>query len=575
MNSALADRAVIRAALTSHRKTLWAVALFSACINFLFLTPSLYMLQVYDRVLSSRSEVTLLMLSLVAAGLYVLMGLIEWVRARVLVRLGNALDLQLAPLVFTAAFQRNLQDRSGSAAGAAMGDLANLRQFLTGNGLFALMDAPWIFIYVAAMYMFHPAFGWVTLGGVVLLLALAWITELVSRRPLAEANRAAQAGNSFATNSLRNAEVIEALGMAGPLRERWQGFQNTLLLRQSEASDRAGAIAALTRVVRIALQSGMLGLGVLLTIDGQMTGGLMIAGSVLASRALAPVEQLIGSWKQFVIARGAYHRLHELLQRFPGREAGLPLPRPRGQLRVEGAVAIPPGSQTTVIRNVSLAVEPGEVLTILGPSASGKSTLARLLVGVWPVKLGAVRLDGADIYQWRKDELGPWVGYLPQDIELFEGTVAENIARFGKLDSEQIIAAAQKAGIHDMILRFPEGYDTRIGEAGSALSGGQRQRVALARALYGNPSLLVLDEPNASLDDAGEAALLRAIGQARTEGRAVVLITHRTSLIDVSDRLLVLREGQVVLQGPRSEVLEALNKARHENTRLVRPAAMS
>lgn len=560
MNSAPADRAVIRAALSGHRKTLWAVALFSAAINFLFLTPSLYMLQVYDRVLASRSEVTLIMLSLVALGIFLLMGLLDWVRSQVLVRLGNSLDVQLAPRIFTAAFERNLQDRN-SAAGAAMSDLANLRQFVTGNGLFALMDAPWIIIYVTALWFFHPLFGLVTSLGVILLFVLAFVTEMVSRRPLAEANRAAQAGNAFSTNSLRNAEVIEALGMVGPLRSRWQNFQNTLLIRQSEASGKAGAISAMTRVVRLVLQSAMLGIGALLVIDNQMTGGIMIAGSILASRALAPVELLIGTWRQFIIARGAYQRLHELLIRFPARDAGLPLPRPRGVLRAEGVVAVPPGSLVTVLKGVSLAVDPGEVLTILGPSASGKSTLARLLVGVWPAKLGAVRLDGADVYQWRKDELGPWIGYLPQDIELFEGTVAENIARFGTLDSEQIISAATKAGIHEMILRFPAGYDTPIGESGSALSGGQRQRLALARALYGNPSLLVLDEPNASLDDAGEAALLKAIAGARSEGRTVVLITHRTNLIEVSDRLLVLREGQVVLQGSRQEVLDVLNKS--------------
>jgi len=562
MNSAQADRALIRTVLSRHKMTLWAVALFSAGINFLFLTPSLYMLQVYDRVLSSRNEVTLIMLTLVVAGLYLLMGLLDWLRGQVLVRLGNALDLELAPRIFGAAFERNLREPSGAAAGSAMSDLANLRQFLTGNGLFAFMDAPWIPIYVAALWLFHPLFGTVTTIGVVLLFLLALATELVSRRPLAEANRAAQAGSAFSTNSLRNAEVIEALGMLGPLRERWQGFQHRLLLRQSQASDRAGVISALTRVVRLALQSGMLGLGALLVIENEMTGGMMIAGSILGSRALAPVELLIGSWRQFIVARGAYQRLHELLLRYPVREAGLPLPRPRGVLRAEGVVAVPPASQTTVLRGVSLSVDPGEVLTILGPSASGKSTLARLLVGVWPAKLGTVRLDGADLFQWRKEELGPWIGYLPQDIELFEGTVAENIARFGTLHSEQIISAATKAGIHDMILRFPQGYDTPIGEAGSALSGGQRQRIALARALYGDPALLVLDEPNASLDDAGEAALIRAIGEARAERRTVVLITHRPSLIEVSDKLLVLREGQVVLQGARTEVLEALNKAR-------------
>jgi len=562
MRGASTDRSVIRMALSEHKLTLGAVALFSACINFLFLTPSLYMLQVYDRVLTSRSEATLLMLSLVAAGLYLLMGSLEWLRGRVLVRLGNSVDQQLAPRVFTAAFERNLQDRSGAAAGAAMADLTNLRQFLTGNGLFALMDAPWIVIYVAVLWLFHYQFGLFTTLAAAVMFGLAWATELVSRRPLAEASHTALSGHTFISNSLRNAEVIEALGMLESLRGRWQGIQNRLLLRQSEASDKAGAIAALTRVLRVMLQSLMLGFGALLVLDGELSPGAMIAGSILAGRALAPVELLIGSWRQFIVARGAYRRLHELLTRYPPRITRMSLPRPSGRLQAEGVVAVPPGAQAAVIKGVSLRVEPGEVVTVLGPSASGKSSLARLLVGVWPATAGSVRLDGADLYRWHKNELGPWIGYLPQDIELFDGTVAENIARFGQLDSGQIISAAQKAGIHDMILRFPAGYDTPIGESGSVLSGGQRQRIALARALYGNPSLLVLDEPNASLDDTGEAALLRAISQARDEARSIVLITHRTSLIDISDKLLVLREGQVVLQGTRQEVLHALGKSR-------------
>lgn len=554
------DRGLIREALRGQRKAIGAVALFSAAINFLYLTPSLYMLQIYDRVLTSGSEVTFVMLSLVAVGMYLLIGLLEWIRGQVLVRLGNALDLQLAPKIFEAAFERSLREQGG--ASAAMSDLANLRQFVTGNGLFALVDAPWIFVYVGALWMFHPVLGVVVSAGVAVLLLLALATELVSRPRLAEANRAAQLGLAFSTGSLRNAEVIEALGMLGALRSRWQACQNQLLARQSEASDRAGAIAAVTRFVRLALQSAMLGVGALLVLDHQLSAGAMIAGSILASRALAPVELLIGTWRQFIVAQGAYHRLRELLQLFPGRPAGLPLPRPRGQLRADAVVAAPPGAASGVIKGLSLSLDPGEILTILGPSASGKSTLARLLVGVWPAKLGSVRLDGVDIHQWNKEELGPWIGYLPQDIELFDGTVAENIARFGELDSEAIIAAANMAGIHEMILRFARGYDTPIGEAGCTLSGGQRQRIALARALYRKPSLLVLDEPNASLDDAGEAALLKAIVQARAEGCAIVLITHRTALVDVSDKLLVLRDGQAVLQGPRREVLEALDKHR-------------
>lgn len=548
----------IRQALAGHKRVFYAVGLFSAVINLLYLAPSLYMLQLYDRVLASRSETTLLVLSLLVLGVYLLMGLIDMVRSQVLVRVGNQLDLALAPRVFNAAFERNLRFRAG-AAGAAMSDMAHVRQFITGTGVFAFFDAPWVPIYIAVVWVLHPALGMLTLLGVVLLAVLAWVNEVITRQPLERANKAAQRGVAFATSSLRNAEVIEAMGMLPALRQRWQAVQAHLLADQSHASDRAGLVGALSKTLRLILQSAALGVGALLVLENELSPGAMIAGSILLGRATTPMDQLIGAWKPFVAARQAYGRLAELLQQFPVREQQMSLPRPTGNLSVEGVMAAPPGTNVPVLRNVSLSLPAGQALVVVGPSASGKSTLARLLVGVWGAAQGKVRLDGADLFAWSKEELGPHIGYLPQDVELFAGTIAENIARFGDIDSERVIEAARKAGLHDMILRFPKGYDSPIGEGGSVLSGGQRQRIGLARALYGSPALVVLDEPNASLDDVGERALVHAIQQLKREGVSVVLITHRTNIIAVADQMLVLKDGQVALSGPTQQVLDALS----------------
>lgn len=548
----------IRQALAGHKRVFYAVGLFSAVINLLYLAPSLYMLQVYDRVLASRSETTLLVLSLLVVGVYLLMGLIDMVRSQVLVRVGNQLDLALAPRVFNAAFERNLRFRAG-AAGAAMSDMTHVRQFITGTGVFAFFDAPWVPIYIAVVWVLHPALGMLTLLGVVLLALLAWVNEVITRQPLERANKAAQRGVAFATSSLRNAEVIEAMGMLPALRQRWQAVQAQLLADQSHASDRAGLVGALSKTLRLILQSAALGVGALLVLENELSPGAMIAGSILLGRATTPMDQLIGAWKPFVAARQAYGRLAELLLQFPVREQQMSLPRPTGNLSVEGVMAAPPGANVPVLRNVSLSLPAGQVLVVVGPSASGKSTLARLLVGVWGAAQGKVRLDGADLFAWSKEELGPHIGYLPQDVELFAGTIAENIARFGDIDSERVIEAARKAGLHDMILRFPKGYDSPIGEGGSVLSGGQRQRIGLARALYGSPALVVLDEPNSSLDDVGERALVHAIQQLKREGVTVVLITHRTNIIAVADQMLVLKDGQVALSGPTQQVLDALS----------------
>ena len=553
--------------LGRYREVFWTVGGFSGAINLLYLAPSLYMMQVYDRVLNSRNETTLIMLSLITLGAFAVMAWIEQIRAQVLVRLGNRVDDQLSSRVFTASFERNLRSRAG-AAGVAMNDLTQIRQFVTGNGLFAFFDMPWTPIYILVVYFFHPVLGIFVFIGALISFLLAWLNERVTKQGLGEANHAAIMGSSFATSNLRNAEVIEAMGMLPALRKRWKAMQDRLLEKQSEASDRGAIISAAIKFWRLTMQSAVLGIGALLVLENLASPGVMIAASILAGRALAPVDMAIASWKGFSAARVSYDRLKQLLEEFPPRATGMSLPRPEGRLAIENLIATPPGTPNPVLKGLSFSVSPGEVLVIIGPSASGKSTLARLMVGVWPAQAGKVRLDGADIYLWNKDELGPWIGYLPQDIELFDGTIAENIARFGEINSDQVIAAAKKAGMHEMILRFPRGYDTPIGEAGSALSGGQRQRIALARALYGDPALIVLDEPNSNLDEAGEQALVRAVMQSKSENRTVVLITHRTSIIGIADSMLVLREGMVHAHGPRQEVLQGLQEAAQKQHQL-------
>ena len=550
----------LRTVLNAFRSAFVAVGAFSLCINVLMLAPSLYMLQVYDRVLSSRNETTLLMLSLILAGLYLLYAALEWVRSMVLVRVGVRLDLALDGRVFNAAFERNLRSGGGNAA-QALGDLQVVRQFLTGNGLFAFFDAPWAPIYLLVITAFNPLLGLVALVGTLLLVALAWLTNRITHPPLAQAQRLAMQSSSQINNHLRNAEVIESMGMLGNLRDRWFVKHVSMLRLQAQASDRAGMLSALTRFLRMLLQSLMLGLGAWLVLDNKLTGGMMIAGSILAGRALAPVELVIGTWRGFLGARDAYGRLEELLRQFPVREVSLVLPPPTGLVAVEGVTAMPPGTRRAVVNNLSVLMPAGQVVGVIGPSGAGKSSLARLLVGVWPAAAGVVRLDGADIFRWDKAELGPYIGYLPQDVELFEGTVAENIARFGQIDSIKVVDAAQRAGVHELILRFPEGYDTQIGVGGAVLSGGQRQRIGLARALYGDPVLIVLDEPNSNLDDVGEAALVAAIRDLKQAGRTVVLITHRTNVLATVDALLVLRDGALVLYGPRDEVMARLNSA--------------
>ncbi|EAA7932989.1 type I secretion system permease/ATPase [Salmonella enterica subsp. enterica] len=548
-------------AIRTRTRVFWSIGIFTAFINLLMLVPSVYMLQVYDRVLPSRNEITLLMLTLIMLGMFAMMSLLEYIRSMVVICISNQLDMRLNTRVYTAVYEANIKNGS-SDAGQMLNDLTNLRQFLTGSALFTFFDVPWFPVYLSVIFLFNPWLGLFALLGALLLISLAVINEFVSKKPLAEASKLSIVSGNLASTNLRNAEVIEALGMLPNLRHRWFDLHQQFLSSQRIASERSGRVSAVTKFVRMSLQSLVLGLGGWLAIDGHITPGMMIAGSILMGRTLAPIEQVINVWKSYSAARLSYDRLVRLLETYPQRSTGMSLPRPEGVVSVEGVSATPPGSsEAVVLHNVSFGIQPGDVLGIIGPSASGKSTLARVLVGVWPVSEGTVRLDNSDIYQWDKSELGPYIGYLPQDIELFAGTIAENIARFNDIDSEKVIEAAKLAGVHELILRFPDGYNTVLGSSGVGLSGGQKQRIGLARALYGIPSLVVLDEPDSSLDDAGKKALDQAITSLRRRNKTVILITHRTSLLSMPSKLLLLVNGNVNAFGPTQQVLQRLKDA--------------
>lgn len=546
--------------LRQFRHVFVAAGAFSMACNVLMLVPAIYMLQLYDRVLASMNVTTLLMLTVIVVGLYILLGVLEAVRAKTLIRMGNELDDKLNSRVFRATYESYLKQGNGNAQ-QALGDFTNIRQFTTGQGVIAFFDAPWTPIYLIILFLFHWQIGVLALFGAFILVGLTLVNEISTKEPLGEANKIAIRANAQAASNLRNAEVIESMGMLESIRRRWLGLHREMLGHQTLASERAAVISSTTKVLRLALQSLVLGLGAWLVIQNELTAGMMIAGSILMGRALAPVEMLIGTWKGFVSTRNAHQRISELLNAFPERSEPLSLPPPQGNLQLEAVYGAPPGMQKPVVTNISLALPKGQILGMVGPSGSGKSTLARMIVGVWSALSGKVRLDGADIYTWNKDELGPHIGYLPQDIELFDGSIAENIARFGEIDPTRVVEAAKLAGVHELVLRLPNGYDTLIGQGGINLSGGQRQRVALARALYGNPVLVVLDEPNSNLDDAGEQALIEALRTLKSRGVTVIVVTHRTSVLSVLDRMLVMKDGALSLYGPRDEVLAALRNA--------------
>ncbi len=547
-------------ALKACKGAFLSAAGFSMVINLLMLVPSLYMLQIYDRVVTTGNKSTLLMLTLIVFVLFLTMSILEWVRSQILVRVSTRLETLLNQRVFAVAYKLSLYSAGQRANTQALDDLTALRQFLTGNGLFAFFDAPWLPIYIALMFVFHAWYGWFSVVTAIILVLIAIANEKATASTLDEANKVAMLGRGQVSSNLRNAEVIEAMGMMKNVRSRWLKTTEQVLLLQAVASARAGMIGAASKVVRLTSQSLILGLGAYLVIEREITPGLMIAGSILLGRALAPIDMMIGTWKGFVNARGQYRRLQELLLKIPADSEKMSLPAPQGNIRFEEAHVAPPGAKVSVLKGISLIIESGDLLGVVGASGAGKSTFARALLGIWPTASGKIRLDGAEVSSWNRDELGPYIGYLPQDIELFEGTISENIARFGDINPEQVVAAAKMADVHELILQLPDGYDTVISAGGGSLSGGQRQRIGLARALYGNPVLVVLDEPNSNLDELGELALAAALDRLKQTRTTVILITHRQSVLAKVDKLLVLANGQIAVYGPRDQVIAHLQQ---------------
>lgn len=512
------------------------------------------MLQVFDRVLTSRSGETLAMLTVGALIALVVMGALDLIRSRLLAAAGIALDSMLGPKVLDGLLSNSAKLGSSDYV-HGLRDVASLRAFLTGNGIISLFDAPWLPFYILLIFFFHPAMGITAIFGAAALVLLAYFNERVTRKPIENLQASSRVASRFIDSSLRNAEVVGALGMLGAITQQWEKQNRQVQEHQATVGQLAGRMGGVTKVARQAIQILMLCVGAALVIEQHVSGGVMMAATIILSRALAPVESMIASWKQMVDARSAFNRLDALLKEQHAKNEQTELPTPCGELSCERIVFTIPRTDRPIIKGISFQISSGESIGMIGPSASGKSTLARLLIGLWHPTSGTVRLDGADISLWPRESLGPWIGYLPQDVELFPGTVAENICRMKELDSEAVIHAAQRANAHDMILRLPKGYDTPVGEGGAALSGGQRQRVALARALYGSPRLVVLDEPNANLDAEGESALVRAMNSLKKEGITVIVVSHRPSLLAGVDKLLVLREGTIEAFGPRNEVL--------------------
>ena len=568
------DKSDLQKAITLCKGSFVAAGFFSLFINFLMLVPAIYMLQLYDRVLTSGSEPTLVMLTLIMVLLFLTMGGLEWTRGMILIRTSTRLETLLNVRLFGVAFKEALY---GTGNGnQALEDLTGLRQFLTGNGLFAFFDAPWMPIYLAVMFMFHEWFGWMAVGTAIILVFLAFINEKLTAETITAANEISSRGRGIVGKNLRNAEVVESMGMLAGIRDGWLTGVNKVLFLQAKASVRGTTIQSLTKTIRLMSQSLVLGVGDYLVLLGEISPGLMIAGSILLGRALAPIDMMIATWKGFVAARGQYGRLNTLLLKIPEELPKMSLPSPDGELIVDKVFVSAPMSNIPIVKGVSLSLAPGESLGIIGPSAAGKSTLARALLGIWPALQGKVRLDGVDIFNWNREELGPFIGYLPQDIELFEGTISANISRFGEADSDKIVAAAKLANVHEMILALTNGYDTVIGANGGVLSGGQRQRLGLARAVYGDPKLVLLDEPNSNLDEQGELALANALNTLKQKKTTVIVISHRSGILSVLDKLLLMRDGQMIDYGPREEVMgKALKKIESQQGKTAVPNAVT
>lgn len=550
----------LREVLGQCRQAFWLTAVLTFVIELLSISPILYMMNMFDRVLSSRSHVTLVSLTVLILGLYVFWSALEWLRARLMVRISMRVDWDLAAATFDAAFRRYV-GRKKVDVHQVLGDLLQVRQFLTGQPILALMSAPFAVLFIIVGAFFHPYLAVFILVASAILLVVSYMTQRVTTPVLREANEAKADSNRIAAQSLQHAETALALGMQAPIRRRWYQRHQGYLGMQAHASEAAGVMGGASGFLQHAFPSLQMALAVYLAIEGQITGGMVIAATFLITKAVAPIQKLLGNWSEIVGARQSFERLELLLLEDDIHQDRLSLPPPKGRLLVEHVVALPAGTKKPVIDNVSFTMMPGEVTAIVGPSAAGKTSLVRLLVGIWRPVSGSVRLDGANVADWVRDDLGQHIGYVPQDIGFFEGTVAENIARLGPVDDTQVVTAAKLAGMHETILSFPNGYETPLGETGHVLTGGQRQRLAIARALYGTPRYIVMDEPNAALDDASERSLIVLIRALKNDGCTVLFTTHRPQLIAAADQLLVLAHGRQVGFGPVAELLAAARQA--------------
>ena len=542
-------------AVSAARSALIPAGIFSLFINMLALVSPLYMLQVYDRVLSSRNLMTLLFLTIIAVFLYLVYGSLEGLRSRVLVRGGARFENVLRTPLFETTFAAMLGRKSGTVEAQPFRDADMVREFVTGSAMLAFFDLPWVPLFIAASFLLHPIFGWLAVGSGILTLIFTIINEYSTTKLLHRATQASISAHADVSATLRNSEVMRAMGMTPGLKDRWAERRDEQIVWQAVASDRGSALMAGLKSFRQIVQVLILGVGGYLVLEGELSAGGIVAASIIVGRALAPIELAVSQWKVFQGARGAWGRLQDLFRQIPQNQLRMPLPAPKGDIRVEQIVAAAPGERTPILRGVSFQIEKGDALAVIGPSAAGKSSLIRVLLGVWPAHAGTVRFDGFEVNHWNPNDLGPHIGYLPQDVELFAGTVAQNIARFREAEHGDVISAAELAGVHEMVQHMPNGYDTQIGEGGHALSGGQRQRVGLARALFGKPAIVVLDEPNANLDSTGESALVAAIRYLKQAGSTVIFVTHKTNMLTLADKVLLMEQGAVRLYGERDEVL--------------------
>jgi len=555
MNKSNESNTLLQNTIRNCRSIFVNIGIFSLFINLLLLVPPLYMLQIYDRILISRSESTLLMMTLIACVLLLTMAILEWVRGAIMLRMTNKLELELSGSIFTSMFEKSLAH--GIPNNQPLADLNQVRQFFSAPSFFAFFDAPWSPIYLIILYLLHPLLGIIATIGVILLVSLTLLNDKGTRSSIAASTQATNSVGHFTQSNLRNIEVITAMGMLGNVQRRWQERHIPMLKFQNTVNNVNNYYRAASRGIRLLLQTIILGAGAFLAIQQIISPGIIIASSILLGRALAPIDQILASWRSFVTARNAYTRLNKLLEEYCIPQDKMTLPAPSGQIQVDKLIVVPPNVKQAVLFGISFNLKQGETLGLIGPSAAGKSSLLRSLLGIWPAYAGTIRFDGANIKDWNPQLLGPHIGYLPQDIELFDGSVADNISRFDKVDPNLVVAAAKLSGVHEMILKLPQGYDSKIGTSGS-LSAGQRQRIGLARALYNSPRIVMLDEPNSNLDDHGELALYNALIRLKENKTTIIIVSHRLNVLKLMDTLLILKEGKIMYYGPRDEVAKKL-----------------